>query len=351
MSKIIDLRSDTATRPTRAMYEAMVSAPVGDDTYGEDPTVNALQERVAAMLGFEAALFVPTGTQGNLCAILAHCGRGDEYIVGQMAHCYRWEGGGAAVLGGVQPQPIEHEADGTLSLASIRAAVKPDNDHHAITRLLTLENTLGGKVMPLPYLESAMALAAERGLATHLDGARLLNAAVAQAAASGATPEHEARRIAAHFDSVSVCFSKGLGTPAGSVLCGNAAFIARARRIRKLCGGAMRQAGVLAAAALYALDHHVARLAEDHRLARDLYEGLRGIEDLSIERPDTNIVFLDLQGAAAERSAELLQVLRDAGIVAAGHYRLRMVTHMDVDEADIGRVIGAIRAFYTIACM
>ncbi|SCU75946.1 L-allo-threonine aldolase [Cupriavidus necator] len=352
MSKFIDLRSDTVTRPTPAMYEAMLSAPVGDDTYGEDPTVNALQARVAAMLGFEAALLVPTGTQGNLCAILAHCGRGDEYIVGQMAHCYRWEGGGAAVLGGVQPQPIEHEADGTLSLASIRAAVKPDNEHHAITRLLTLENTLGGKVMPLPYLESAAALAAERGLATHLDGARLMNAAVAQAAVSGATPEHEARRIAAHFDSVSMCFSKGLGAPAGSVLCGSPAFIAGARRIRKLCGGAMRQAGVLAEAALYALDHHVARLAEDHRLARHLYDGLQGIPDLNIDPPDTNIVFLDLKSrSAAERSAELLQVLRDAGIVVSGHYRLRLVTHMDVDEADIGRVIGAIRAFYPKARM
>ncbi|CAG2158880.1 low-specificity L-threonine aldolase [Cupriavidus numazuensis] len=347
MNKLIDLRSDTVTRPTPAMYEQMLRAPLGDDTYGEDPTVNALQERVASILGFEAALFVPTGTQSNLCAILAHCGRGDEYIVGQNAHCYRWEGGGAAVLGGVQPQPVEHEADGTLLLARLREAVKPDNEHHAITRLLTLENTIGGKMLPLPYLDAATLLATECGLATHLDGARLFNAAVAQAERSGTTPTLEARRIASHFDTVSVCFSKGLGAPAGSALCGNANFIKRAKRIRKLCGGAMRQSGILASAALYALDHNIARLAEDHRLAMLLYEGLLDIDGVQVERPDTNILFLELQGTAQERSSELLRTLGSAGIAATGHYqRLRLVTHMDVDEVDIAHAIQTIRNFF-----
>ncbi len=345
MNKVTDLRSDTVTRPTAAMYEAMANAPVGDDTYGEDPTVNALQERIAGMLGFEDALFVPSGTQSNLCAILAHCGRGDEYIVGQMAHCYRWEGGGAAVLGGVQPQPLEHDSDGTLPLASIAEAIKPDNEHFACTRLLALENTLGGRIMPGAYLKAATDLAAKRGLSTHLDGARLFNAAVTQAASSGNSPEAEARSIASHFDSVSVCFSKGLGAPAGSALCGSKSLIARARRIRKLAGGAMRQAGVLAAAANYALDHHMARLAEDHRLARLLYEGLSDLTDVSIEAPDTNIVFLDLHGRASGRMGQLVDHLKRAGIITTSQYRMRLVTHRNVDEDGIERAISAIRAF------
>lgn len=345
MNSIVDLRSDTVTRPTAAMYEAMMRAPVGDDTYGEDPTVNALQERIAGMLGFEAALFVPSGTQGNLCALLAHCGRGEEYIVGQMAHCYRWEGGGAAVLGGIQPQPIEHAMDGTLALARIAEEIKPKNEHFATTRLLALENTLGGRVLPESYLKAATNFAAQRGLSSHLDGARLFNAAVAQAAFSGCRPETEARSIAGYFDSVSVCFSKGLGAPAGSALCGSADFIARARRIRKIAGGAMRQAGILAAAALHALDNHVARLAEDHRLAKRLSKGLSGLAGVSVEAPDTNMVFLELHGCARERAGELVQHLRHHGIIATSHYRLRLVTHMDVDEEGVARAIGLIRDF------
>ena len=282
----VDLRSDTVTQPTAAMRDAIAAAPLGDDVFGDDPSVNALQEKIASMLGFEAALFVPTGTQSNLCGVLAHCARGDEYIVGQMQHCYRWEGGGAAVFGSVQPQPVAHAADGTLPLAEIEAAVKPDDPHFARTRLLALENTLGGKVIPLEYIERATALARGKGLATHLDGARLFNAAV-----GSATP---AREIARHFDSVSVCFSKGLGAPVGSALCGSRELIAKARRIRKMAGGAMRQAGMLAAAASYALDHHVERLAEDHALARRLAEGLSGIEGLQVEAPQTNIVFVDV---------------------------------------------------------
>jgi threonine aldolase len=209
----VDLRSDTVTQPTPAMRAAMATAPLGDDVFGTDPSVNALQDKIAAMLGFEAALFMPTGTQSNLCAILAHCGRGDEYIVGQQAHCYRWEGGGAAVFGSVQPQPLDHAPDGTLPLAQIESSIKPDDAHFARTRLLALENTLGGKLLPFGYVQAATDLAKSRGLQRHLDGARLFNAATAQAATLGTEVRAEARRIAQCFDSVSVCFSKGLGAP------------------------------------------------------------------------------------------------------------------------------------------
>lgn len=339
----VDLRSDTVTQPTPAMRDAMARAPLGDDVFGDDPSVNALQDRIAALLGFEAALFVPTGTQSNLCAILAHCQRGDEYIVGQMQHCYRWEGGGAAVFGSVQPQPLAHQPDGTLPLADIADAIKPDDPHFARTRLLALENTLGGQVMPADYLREATALAHARGLATHLDGARLFNAAVATDAAG---PFAAARAIAGGFDSVSVCFSKGLGAPAGSALCGSRELIARARRVRKMAGGAMRQAGVLAAAAAHALDHHVHRLADDHALARRLAEGLQGIDGLSVVPPQTNIVFADLTGPARERSAQLLAYLREQGVLATGLYRLRFVTHLDVDAAGIDRAVVAIRRFF-----
>jgi threonine aldolase len=340
----IDLRSDTVTRPTAGMRAAMADAPLGDDVFGDDPSVNALQDQIAAMLGFEAALFVPTGTQSNLCAVLSHCQRGDEYIVGQMQHCYRWEGGGAAVFGSVQPQPLNHQPDGTLALADIEAAIKPDDPHFARTRLLALENTLGGKLIPLAYLAQATALARLRGLSTHLDGARLFNAAVAQAA--GGPAAAEARKIASLFDTVSVCFSKGLGTPAGSALCGSRELIARARRVRKMAGGAMRQAGFLAAAASYALDHHVERLADDHALARRLADGLAGIELLKVEAPETNIVFVDLLGAARERSQALLEHLKAQGVLATGLYRLRFVTHLDVDAAGIDRAVAAVRGFF-----
>ena len=346
-SSIVDLRSDTVTQPTPAMREAMMAAPLGDDVFGTDPSVNALQEKIAALLGFEAALFVPTGTQSNLCAILSHCGRGDEYIVGQQAHCYRWEGGGAAVFGSVQPQPLDHAPDGTLPLAQIEAAIKPDDAHFARTRLLALENTLGGKLLPFEYVQAATDLAKRKGLQRHLDGARLFNAATAQAALNkNGDVRAEARRIAQCFDSVSVCFSKGLGAPIGSALVGSREFIARAHRIRKMAGGGMRQAGLLAAAASHALDHHVDRLAEDHALARRLAEGLDGIEGLKVEAPHTNIVFVDLTGAAQARSSELLARLNNQGILATGLYRLRFVTHLDVDAAGVDRAVAAIRAFF-----
>ena len=329
---IVDLRSDTVTRPTPAMRAAMAAAEVGDDVFGDDPTVNALQEKIAAMLGKEAALYVASGTQSNLVGIMSHCDRGDEYIVGQMAHTYRWEGGGAAVLGSIQPQPLNNQADGTLALADIEAAIKPDDAHFARTRLLALENTWGGQVLPLDYIAAATALAHSRGLATHLDGARLFNAAVAS--------DRPVREITRHFDSVSVCFSKGLGTPAGSALCGSRELIGRAHRWRKMAGGAMRQSGVLAAAALYALDHHVARLAQDHAHARMLADGLQGLAGVNVVAPQSNIVFVDL---APDKAAGAVDRLRERGVRATGLYKLRLVTHLDVDSADIDRAIDILR--------
>ena len=352
MQRIVDLRSDTVTRPTDGMRAAMAAAPLGDDVFGDDPSVNALQEKIAGMLGFEAALFVPTGTQSNLCAILSHCQRGDEYIVGQMQHCYRWEGGGGAVFGSVQPQPLPQQPDGTLALDDIEAAVKPDDPHFARSRLLALEDTIGGQVLPMAYVEEATRLARRLSLSTHLDGARLFNAAVAQTASHGGstgtarTAVGEARRIASCFDSVSVCFSKGLGAPVGSALCGSRDLIARARRVRKMAGGAMRQSGMLAAAASYALDHHVERLAADHALARRLAQGLAGIDELQVEPPQTNILFMDLLGPARDRSAALIKYLADQGVLAVGLYRLRMVTHLDVQEDGVDHAIAAVRRFF-----
>jgi threonine aldolase len=342
----VDLRSDTVTQPTPAMRALMQEAPLGDDVFAGDPSVNALQEKIAAMLGFEAALFVPTGTQSNLCALLSHCQRGDEFIVGQMQHSYRWEGGGAAVFGSVQSQPLEHQADGSLALADIEAAIKPDDAHFARTKLLALENTLGGKLIPFDYIQAATALASQHGLSRHLDGARLFNAAVAQAAITGADARTEAARIASCFDSVSVCFSKGLGAPIGSALCGSRDFIARAHRVRKMAGGGMRQAGMLAAAASYALDHHIDRLADDHALASRLAAALSGIEGLTVEAPQTNILFVDLTGAARDKSAALIQHLADKGVQATGLYRLRFVTHLNVDAAGVDYAAGVIRDFF-----
>jgi len=333
----IDLRSDTVTQPTRAMRVAMLDADVGDDVYGEDPTVNALQERLASDLGFEAGLFVPSGTQSNLLALMSHCERGDEYLVGADAHTYKFEGGGAAVLGSIQPQPIAHDADGTLPLDKLAAAIKPIDPHFARTRLLALENTWHGRALPLDYLRAAHDFARERRLAIHLDGARLYNAAVA----SGVP----ARDIAQHFDSVSVCLSKGLGAPVGSVLVGSAALIDKARRWRKVAGGGWRQAGLLAAACVYALDHHVTRLADDHARAARLAEGLREVAGITLLGQHTNMVFIDVPAA---RLRELDAHLRAASIrISIGYLpTLRLVTHLDVDDAGVERVIAAFRAFF-----
>ena len=340
-TKTVDLRSDTVTQPTAAMRAAMMAAPLGDDVFGDDPSINALQAALAERLGFEAGLFMASGTQSNLCGLMTHCQRGDEYIVGQFAHTYRWEGGGAAVLGSIQPQPLNHQPDGSLALADIEANIKPNDAHFAKTRLLTLENTIGGKVLPLDYLAAASELAKKHGLARHLDGARMFNAAVA-ATSAGGDPYAAARDITRHFDSVSVCFSKGLGAPVGSVLLGSKSFIESARRWRKMTGGGMRQAGFLAAAAHYALDHHVARLADDHALARRLAEGLQGLPGLTVEAPQTNIVFADLVGP---RAPGLMEHLKSRGVLATGLYRLRFVTHLDVDAEGVDRAIAAIREY------
>ena len=334
--KPVDLRSDTVTQPTPAMREAMMRAELGDDVFGDDPSVNALQARIAALLGKEASLFVPTGTMGNLCGLMAHCQRGDEYLVGQMAHTYRWEGGGAAVLGSIQPQPLAQQPDGSIPLADIEAAIKPDDAHFARTRLLALENTWGGQVLPQSYVEQATALARSRGLATHLDGARLFNAAVA----SGGDPRAAARALVAPFDTVSVCFSKGLGAPVGSALCGPRDLIAKAYRVRKMLGGGLRQAGVLAAGVLHALDHHIDRLAEDHANARLLAEGLQGLPGVQCGMPHTNIVFVDV---APERAYGVVERARAEGVLCTGLYRLRLVTHLDVSRSDVDRAIDVMR--------
>jgi threonine aldolase len=335
---VVDLRSDTVTRPTAAMRAAMAAAEVGDDVFADDPSVNALQERIAALLGKEAALFVPSGTQSNLCALMSHCQRGDEALVGQLAHLYRYEAGGMAVLGSIQPQPLPQQADGTLALADIEAAIKPDDAHFGRTRLLCLENTWNGRVLAQSYLDEATALARRRSLATHLDGARLFNAVIA----SG-RPVHE---IARPFDSVSVCFSKGLGAPVGSALCGSTELIARAHRVRKMLGGGMRQAGVLAAAAMHALDHHVDRLADDHANAQRLADGLGRIAGITVVRPDTNIVFATVAGQRTSNpTSALLAHLKQRGVLATGLIGLRFVTHLDVDAAGVDRAVAAVAEF------
>jgi threonine aldolase len=333
-----DFRSDTVTRPGQAMREAMASAEVGDDVFRDDPTVTRLEAVLAERMGKEAGLFLPSGTQSNLCALMAHCERGDEYIVGQQAHCYRWEAGGAAVLGSIQPQPLTNQDDGTLLLADIEAAIKPDDPHFARTRLFTLENTIGGKILPRDYVQAATALARRHGLACHLDGARVFNAAVAS--------KVPAAELAAPFDSVSVCLSKGLGAPVGSVLVGAAPLIARARRLRKMLGGGLRQVGVLAAAGLYALDHHVERLADDHANAALLAAGLAGFDGVKVTRPDTNIVFVEIdERVAAEFAAYLAE--RGIGITSAyGATRQRWVTHIDVDRTAVDDALRVAREFF-----
>ena len=307
------------------MRQAMAEAPVGDDVYGEDPTVNALEAEAAAMLGFDAALFVASGTQSNLCALLAHCDRGDEYIAGHSAHTYLFEGGGGAVLGGIQPQPLPFAADGTLDLDAVANAIKPDDYHFARTRLLCLENTQAGKPLPLDYLPRARALCDAHGLALHLDGARLFNAAVAH--------EVDAAAAARGAHSVSVCLSKGLGAPAGSVLAGDAGFVCAARRWRKMLGGGMRQAGVLAAAGRFALEHHVRRLQEDHARATRLADALRSLGHEAARH--TNMVFV------GEGLAEAGPALAQRGIHTDG---ARWVLHLDVSDEDVEQVVAAVKA-------
>ena len=330
----VDLRSDTVTRPTAAMRAAMAAAEVGDDVYGDDPTVLSLQSYAAERFGFEAALFLTSGTQSNLTALMAHCDRGDEFLVGQQAHTYGYEQGGAAVLGSIQPHPLPNQADGSIALDDIATAIRADDVHFARTRLLALENTIGGKVLPPGYVAGATRLAKSRKLTTHLDGARLCNAMVKLGASE--------REVTAGFDSVSLCLSKGLGAPAGTILLGSKEFIARAHRWRKALGGGLRQVGVLAAAGLYALEHHVTRLHEDHENAVRLGAGLRGL-DLDIEEVQTNMVFARIP---AEHVAPLKAHLRTAGIIATITPRTRFVTHMDITSAQVDATLLCMRQYF-----
>lgn len=329
---MIDLRSDTVTQPTLTMRRAMAEAEVGDDVFGDDPTVNRLQSLAAQMLGKEAALYVPSGTQGNLIALLAHCQRGDEYVVGQDAHTYKYEGGGAAVLGGIQPQPLAFEADGTLELGRVAGAIKPDDPHFAKTRLVCLENTHHGKVLPMAYLARYSAFCRERSLARHLDGARLFNAVVALGCTAAA--------IAAHFDTVNICLSKGLGAPVGSLLCGPTELIQRARRWRKVTGGGMRQAGIIAAAGIVALEQHVDRLVDDHANAKRLADGLAGLQSIKVVACNTNMVFVDVADSVRKK---LLQQLKNHDLWLLDTNPLRLVTHLGVDEDDIEMAINVFR--------
>ena len=340
MERIIDLRSDTVTRPTASMREAMARAEVGDDVYGEDPTVNRLQSLAADMLGKEAALFASSGTQSNLLAVMSHCERGDEYIVGQQAHTYRYEGGGAAVFGSIQPQPLDFQEGGALDLREVERAIKPNDFHFARTRLLCLENTRGGNVLPLDYLAEAAALAREHNLSTHLDGARVFNASVKLGV--------PVKEIAQHFHTVSFCLSKGLGAPVGSILAGPKELVDKARRWRKVLGGGMRQAGILAAAGITALTDHVDRLAEDHANAGRLAEGLAEIEELGInpKKVQTNMLFFSLEKS---RFASLQQDMKNQGILIGGRDMVRLVTHLDVTRDDVEKVIHAFKEHFRLA--
>ena len=323
----MDMRSDTVTQPTAAMRRAMAEAEVGDDVYGDDPTVNALQDKVAKLLGKEAGLFVATGTQSNLCATLAHCQRGDEILVGDSYHIFRDEAGGAAVLGGVMMAPVSTTASGGMLPDDIAATVKPDDAHCAISRLLCLENTVAGNVQSAETINELAAVGRTHGLAVHLDGARLMNAVVKL--------DIPAAKLVAGVDTVSLCLSKGLGTPAGSVLVGPADFIRRAHRMRKLVGGGMRQIGVLAAAGIHALDHHVDRLADDHRNALHLAERLQQVKAINVD-PDlvhTNMVFIGLPDGAADG---LRKYLAEQGILlGGGSQQIRLVTHLDITRDDV----------------
>jgi len=336
--RVIDLRSDTVTRPSRGMRNAAVAAKLGDDVYGEDPTVNALEEKVADLLGKEKALFLPTGTQSNLCALLAHCQRGDEYIVGDTYHIYQDEAGGPSVLGGVAACAVPTDGRGGLHAASVAAAIKPDDSHYASTRLVCLENTVHGRIQYRQAMGEIGQLARSRGLGVHLDGARIMNASVA----SGVPPSD----LAESADTVSVCLSKGLGAPAGSVLCGPEHLIRKARRARKLLGGAMRQSGLLAACGLYALDHNVTRLKEDHLRARHLATALTTIPRLAVNvsETETNMVFIAPH--AGDHDALIAHLRRSGILVGAQKPNMRLVTHLDVNDDDIETVIASFTSFY-----
>jgi len=334
MNAVVDLRSDTVTRPSPGMRRAMLEAELGDDVFGDDPTVNRLQERAAEIFGFEATLLFPSGTQSNLAALMSHCQRGDEVIIGAEQHSYRYEAGGLAVLGSINPRALPNRADGTLELAQVEAAINADDPHFARTRLLALENTIGGRPIGRDYLEQALALARRRGLATHLDGARIFNAAVHFGTS--------VKALCAGFDSVSSCLSKGLGAPAGSVLCGPAEKIAEGKRWRKMLGGGMREIGMLGAAGLFALDNMVDRLAEDHANARTLAEALAEMDGVRVEldRVQTNLVFFEVDSMPPER---FLAECRARGLRAeASGRKIRFVTRHGIDAGDVQQALAVV---------
>jgi threonine aldolase len=338
---MIDLRSDTVTWPTTAMREAMFHAKVGDDVMGEDPSVNRLEQMAAERMGKPAALFVASGTMGNLAALLACCQRGDEVILGDRAHTFLYEAGGMAALGGIHPRPLPNRSDGTLELGEIEAAVRADNPHFPRSRLIALENThnrCGGVAIPPNYFATVRELADRNGLLVHLDGARIFNAALAL----GVDP----RAITQHVDSVTFCLSKGLGAPVGSVLCGSVDFIYRAHRVRKMLGGGMRQAGILAAAGIVALEQMVDRLAEDHARARRLAEGIAAISGFSIdlEPVQTNIVYFDLAQSAALMGHEVVARLRERDVLVtySPDRGFRAVVHCWITDQDIEAALGAL---------
>ncbi|GAP15148.1 L-threonine aldolase [Longilinea arvoryzae] len=340
MASWIDLRSDTVTLPTPEMRASMAAAEVGDDVYGEDPTINRLQEMAAAKMGKEAGLFVTSGTMGNLIAVLAQCERGDEAIMGTLGHTFLFEAGGISALGGVFPHTLTNQADGTLLLEDIRSAIRPDDIHHPINKMVILENTqnrCGGVPLSVEYTRSVGEFAHSKGLLLHIDGARIFNAA----AALQVTPAE----LAAPADTVTFCLSKGLCAPVGSVLCGSPAVIQRARRIRKQLGGGMRQAGILAAAGIYALEHMTRRLVEDHQHARRLAEGLAGIPGIAFEmgQPTTNMVFPSLKNEAPFTAAEVAGRLKEKGIQVGvvSERGLRMVTHYWIDDMAVEKTIQA----------
>jgi threonine aldolase len=333
MTTLVDLRSDTVTRPSPAMRKAMHEAELGDDVFGDDPTVNRLQKRAAEIFGFEAALLFPSGTQSNLAALMSHCGRGEEVILGSEAHSYRYEAGGLSVLGSIHPQTVPNRADGSLDLNEVEALVKPDDVHFPRTRLLALENTITGRVLTRDYLSQAVALARRKSLAIHLDGARIFNAATHL--------KMKVKDLCAGFDSVSSCLSKGLGAPAGTVLLGSKPFIETARRARKILGGGMRQAGVIAAAGLYALENNVERLRIDHEHAERLAKGLR---ELGIEAQlNTNMVLARIK---PEEAHDLASFLSANGVLVLPRAPMRLVTHLDVDAAGIDRALSGFRGFF-----
>lgn len=333
----MDFRSDTVTKPTEAMRKAMSEALVGDDVYGDDPTVNELEQWAAQRHGFEAALFTTSGTQANLLGLMAHCQRGDEYLCGQQAHNYKYEAGGAAVLGSIQPQPIENNPDGTLDFDKLASAIKPDDAHFARTKLLSLENTINGKVLPLSYLAQARDFVNKHNLMLHLDGARVYNAAVAL--------DIDVKEIAQYFDSMTICLSKGLAAPIGSLLLGSHEFIARARRLRKMVGGGMRQAGILAAAGKLALTEQVEQLKLDHANAKRLAEGLSQIDGFHVkpELVETNIVFAKLDNSIDIN--QIAQKLAQDGITISPGNPIRFVTHKDVSSQDIDTLIAKLAQY------